>query len=81
MLKGPAEGSADHKNLEREIGFSYRQVLGELIYAYIVCRLDIGYAVVLLSRFASAPAREHYLTLKGICKYLRRTKHWGLIYW
>ena len=81
MLKGPAEGSADHKNLKREIGFSYCQVLGELIYAYIICRLDIGYAVVLLSRFASAPAREHYLTLKGICKYLRRTKHWGLIYW
>ena len=37
MLKGPTEDSADHKSLEREIGFSYRQVLGELIYAYIVC--------------------------------------------
>jgi len=52
-----------------------------LIYAYIVCQLDIGYAIILLSHFTSAPAQEHYLTLKGICKYLRHTKHWGLVYW
>jgi len=55
QLKGPTEGLTEHKNLEREVGFSYQQVLGELIYAYIVCQLDIGYAVVLLSHFASAP--------------------------
>jgi len=55
--------------------------LGELIYAYIVCQLDIGHAVVLLSCFASAPAKEHYLMLKGICKYLQHTNHWGLVYW
>jgi len=70
LLKGPMEGCADHKSLERKIGLSYQQVLGELIYAYIVCQLDIGYAVVLLSCFATTPAREHYLMLKGICKYL-----------
>jgi hypothetical protein len=27
---GPAEGSTEHRTLEKEIGFSYRQVLGEL---------------------------------------------------
>jgi len=37
QLKQPTEGCAEHKNLEREVGFSYQQVLGELIYAYIVC--------------------------------------------
>jgi len=52
-----------------------------LIYTYIVCQLDIGYAVVLLSCFATAPAKEHYLTLKGICKYIQSTKNWGLVYW
>jgi len=56
QLKGPTEGCAEHRNLEREVSFSYWQVLGELIYAYIVCQLDIGYAIVLLSCFASAPA-------------------------
>ncbi len=56
-------------------------MLGELIYAYIVCCIDINYAVVFLSQFSTAPSKEHYLALKGVCKYLRHTKDWGLIYW
>jgi hypothetical protein len=78
---GPLEGTSEHRALETEIGFSYRQLLGELVYAYVVCRLDIAYAITLLSRFSSAPAREHYLALKAVTKYLRRTKDWGIVYW
>jgi hypothetical protein len=78
---GPLEATPEHSDLEQEIGFSYRQVLGEVVYAYVVCRLDIAFAVTLLSRFATAPAREHYLALKNIVKYLRRTRDWGIIYW
>jgi len=81
QLKGSTEETAEHKQIEKDVGFSYRQVLGELIYAYIVCHVDIGYAVVFLSRFSTAPAKEHYLALKGVCKYLHRTKSWGLVYW
>jgi hypothetical protein len=78
---GPLEATPEHSDLEQEIGFSYRQVLGEVVYAYVVCRLDIAFAVTLLSRFATAPARKHYLALKNIVKYLRRTRDWGIIYW
>jgi len=45
QLKGPMEGCTYHKNLEKEMGFGHWQVLGELIYVYIVCQFDIGYAV------------------------------------
>ncbi|KAG7370163.1 reverse transcriptase RNA-dependent DNA polymerase [Nitzschia inconspicua] len=55
-----------------------RTLLGELLYAYITCRPDIGYAVVTLSKFASAPHAYHYSCLKGVARYLRRTKHWGI---
>jgi len=34
-----------------------------------------------LSRFSTALAKEHYLALKGVCKYLHHTKSWGLVYW
>jgi hypothetical protein len=78
---GPAEGTIDHKRLEQSIGYSFRQILGELTYAYVLCRPDIGYAVTLLSRFSTAPHREHYLALKQICRYLRRTRDWGILYW
>jgi hypothetical protein len=81
LLDGPPEGSAEHARLCTEIGYSYRQVLGELTYAYVLCRPDIGYAVTLLSRFSTAPHKEHYLALRQICKYLRRTADWGIIYW
>jgi hypothetical protein len=47
----------------------------------VVCHLDIAFAITLLSRFATAPAREHYLALKNIVKYLRCTRDWGIIYW
>jgi hypothetical protein len=78
---GPSEGTPEHRDLEADVGYSYRQILGELVYAYVVCRLDIAFAVTLLSRFSSAPAREHYTALKTIVKYLRRTKDWGILYW
>lgn len=80
-LTGPIEGSAEHKALATEMKFGYRQLLGELLYAYLVCRLDIGYAVSTLSRFSTHPHREHYIALRKICLYLRRTKSFGLVYW
>jgi hypothetical protein len=81
IAAGPAEDTPEHRTLESEVGFGYRQVLGELIYAYVVCRLDIAFSVTLLSRFAAAPAKEHYVAMKNVVKYLRRTKDWGIIYW
>jgi hypothetical protein len=48
-LSGPAEGTHEHAALAKKTGFSYCQVLGELIYACVVCRLDIGCAITFLS--------------------------------
>jgi Reverse transcriptase (RNA-dependent DNA polymerase) len=78
---GPVEGTSAHTSLEAVMGFSFRQVLGELIYAYVVARLDIGFAITFLARFSKAPAKDHYDGLRGICKYLRRTIDWGILYW
>ena len=79
--EGPLEGTTAHAKLAKEQGFSYRTLLGELLYAYVTCRPDIGYAIVMLSKFASAPAPIHYQRLKGVAKYIRRTSSWGIKYW
>ncbi len=79
-LEGPPEKTPEAKALAIEEGFSYRNVLGELIYAYVIARLDIGYAVCLLARFSCAPHRDHYRALKNVCRYLRATKSWGILY-
>jgi hypothetical protein len=60
--------------------FSYRSLLGELLYAYVTARPDIGYAITTLSKFATAPAKMHYQRLKGLALYLCSTINWGIIY-
>ena len=78
---GPPEHSPEAIELEAQVGFSYRAVLGTLMYSYVVCRLDIGYVLTKLSQFSNAPAMIHYSCLKRICIYLRSTKDWGIVYW
>ena len=80
LLEGPPEKSVEAKQLAKDNGFSYRNVLGELIYAYVIARLDIGFAVCFLARFSERPHQEHFVALKGVCKYLRATKTWGIMY-
>ena len=78
---GPAEHTKEALALVDRYQFSYRSLLGELIYAYVAGRLDIGYAVTKLARHAQSPAAVHYEALKRVCKYLRKTAEWGIIYW
>ena len=54
--KGPTEGTLEHKAIEQKAGFSYRTLLGEMLYAYVTCRPDIGYTITLLSKFGSCPS-------------------------
>ena len=62
------------------MGFSYRQLLGELMCAYILVRCDIAYAVTFLACFAAQPSKGHYLALKHVARYLCATKDWGIVY-
>jgi hypothetical protein len=45
VLTCPADGTPEHHSLAQQVGFSYRQHLGELIYAYVTTRVGIGFAV------------------------------------
>ena len=49
---------------EHEFGFSYRQGIGELLYAMVTCRPDISYALIKLSQYSNFPAELHYMTVK-----------------
>ena len=77
---GPREGTPEHRALSDKKGFGYRQLLGELMFAYVTCRPDIGYHLTTLSKFSLHPADVHYDMLKQVAKYLRQTKTWGIIY-
>ena len=77
--KGPLSKSPAAVALQTEMGFSYRMLLGELIFVYVIARLDIGYAMSLLSRYAEYPAKVHYTGLKLVTRYLRETKNYQII--
>ena len=79
-LQGPPEKSVEANQIAKLFGFSYRNILGKLVYPYVIVRLDIGYAVCLLARFSGSPHEEHYTAVKGVCRYLHATKSWGIIY-
>ena len=74
------EGSADREDCEKKMGFSYCCRLGELMYAYVTCRPDIGYSICCLIKFSTCPSVLHFNFLKGVAIYLKQTKHWGLHY-
>ena len=50
------------------------------MYAMLCTRPDIAYAASVTSRFQSNPGLEHWVAVKAILKYLRRTKDLVLIY-
>jgi Reverse transcriptase (RNA-dependent DNA polymerase) len=78
---GPAEGTPAHKQLEKQMTFNYRNAVGELVWVFIVARIDLAFAAAFLTRFSSAPAAVHYRACTRIMTYLRMTKDWGLVYW
>jgi len=78
--EGPT-AEAERIALAEKMTFSYRQAIGELIWAMITCRPDISFATVKLSQFASNPAEIHYKAVKDVFRYLRATKDFGIYYW
>jgi hypothetical protein len=56
LTEGPTDDKLK-KALEQEMVFSYRQVIGEAIFAMTICRIDISPAIIKLSQYSS---RETY---------------------
>ena len=75
---GYKEGTAEHKVLEDKAGFAYCTLLGEIMYAYMTCQLNVGYAITTLSKFLSTPSMYHYKLLQCLFQYLHVTAHWGI---
>ena len=67
--------------IQKQAGFSYRMTTGELIYALVVARLDISFAIIKLCQYNANPAATHYQAIKHVFAYLNNTREDGLIYW
>ena len=57
----------------------YALTIGSLIYT-LCTRSDIVLTVSITSRYQSNPSKEHWIAVKNILKYLRRTKNLFLVF-
>jgi deoxyuridine 5'-triphosphate nucleotidohydrolase len=69
------------KVLQKEMGFSYRQLMGEIMYPMVKCRPDISPHSIFLSQFMDNPGQSHYQALKEVALYLAHTIRDGIHYW
>ncbi|XP_043286933.1 secreted RxLR effector protein 161-like [Venturia canescens] len=58
----------------------YREAVGCLMFAAILTRPDIMYAVSQVSRFLNNPGKEHWKAVKRILRYIQGTKYMGIKY-
>jgi hypothetical protein len=58
----------------------FQQMIGCLLFITLATRPDIAYSVIKLARFASNPSELHFIAVKNVLRYLKRTKNLGLIY-
>ena len=58
----------------------YASAVGALMFAALVTRPDIAFAVTSLCQFMSAPGNDHWQAVKRVMRYLRGTRHLGLTY-
>ena len=58
----------------------YASAIGTLMYVMLCTRPDICYAVGIVSRYQSNPGIGHWIVVKHILKYLRRTRDYMLVY-
>jgi hypothetical protein len=58
----------------------YASATGPIMYAMISTRPDVSYAQSATSMYQSDPGESHWIAVKNILKYFRRTKDVFLVY-
>ena len=54
--------------------------VGSIMYAMLCTQLDVAHALSMTNRFQQDPGEKHWPAVKGILKYLRKTKDLFLVY-
>ena len=52
----------------------YASAIGSIMYAMLCTRIDVSCALRTCSRYQSDPSERHWIAVKNILKYLKRTK-------
>ncbi|PKI46224.1 hypothetical protein CRG98_033396 [Punica granatum] len=75
-----AQSPSTREERDRINRISYASAIGSIMYAMLCTRSDVSYALSMTSRYHSDPGERHWIAVKNILKYLRRTKEMFLVY-
>ena len=65
---------------ERMKKITYASAVGSIMYSMICTRPDVTYALGAVSRYQADPGESHWIAVKTILRYLRRTRNLVLTY-
>ena len=69
-----AQSPSTNEERERMRDIPYASAIGSIMYAMICTRPDVSYALSATSRYQSNPGNDHWIAVKNILQFLRRTK-------
>ena len=69
-----------HDERDRMSKIPYAYAIGSIMYAMLCTRPDVLYALSITNIYQSDPCESHWIAVKNILKYLRRTKDAFLLY-
>jgi len=78
LSKTQCPSTTDEQKRMSEI--PYASAIGSIMYAMICTRPDVSFALSVTSRYQSYPGESHWIAVKNILKYLRRTKDAFLVF-
>src|SRR3954465_1034918 len=78
LSKTQSPASAEEREIMDKV--PYASAIGSIMYVMLCTRPDVAHAISLTSRYQSDPGSEHWIAVKNILKYLRRTKDMFLVY-
>ena len=68
------------EDIEKMKVIPYASVIGSIMYAMLCTRPDVCLAINLAGWYQSDPGVDHWIAVKNILKYLKRTKEMFLSY-
>ena len=78
LCKNQCPSTQDERDRMSKI--PYASAIGSIMYAMLCTRPDVSYALSVTSRYQSNPGESHWIAVKNILKYLRKTKDAFLVY-
>ncbi|WVZ97628.1 hypothetical protein U9M48_043146 [Paspalum notatum var. saurae] len=78
LSKTQCSSTTDEQKRMSEI--PYASAIGSIMYAMICTRPDVPFALSVTSRYQSCPGEGHWIVVKNILKYLRRSKDAFLVF-